>query len=367
MGTETRIGIVTGLVIVVVASVYFFYGRDAKEEGFLVSTGPKISVPPKIPTDSEYKAAPSTSRGHKRPATPSAQPRKALPNPKRFALTDRPERTGAAPAGVPRSPVRRAPRAANTGRDGPVSGDSRRPAGPHVGGNVPSDAAEQSPRRSVVTEPSSTRPPAGTGQQPDQPAGTPPTSLADRRASIPLRTGPSQHLVDATQSNLGRESGDPAGTNAVTATTGRPTASGGDRAADKATSPWPKKHEIAAGDTLSGIADLYYGDGSLYHLILQANPQVNDPHALKIGQVITLRAPPESAIANSSDAAAGRSESTRPGTSKTYRVRQGDTFYSIAHSQLGTGARWKEIYEPNRALVKNDPKRLRPGMLIRLP
>jgi nucleoid-associated protein YgaU len=29
--------------------------------------------------------------------------------------------------------------------------------------------------------------------------------------------------------------------------------------------------------------------------------------------------------------------------------------------------RWTEIFELNKELVKNDPKRLRPGMVIRLP
>ncbi len=49
MGIETRIGIVTGLLIVVVASVYFFYGNEPDEGAILVATGSKVSAAPKIP------------------------------------------------------------------------------------------------------------------------------------------------------------------------------------------------------------------------------------------------------------------------------------------------------------------------------
>ena len=50
-----------------------------------------------------------------------------------------------------------------------------------------------------------------------------------------------------------------------------------------------------------------------------------------------------------------------------YVVRDGDSFYTIAKRVLNDGKRWEEIYEMNKVLVKNSPKRLRPGMTIAVP
>ena len=52
---------------------------------------------------------------------------------------------------------------------------------------------------------------------------------------------------------------------------------------------------------------------------------------------------------------------------RTYKVQPGDSFYSIAKKMYGQPGRWKDVYAANRALVKNDPKRLRPGMMLRIP
>lgn len=146
---------------------------------------------------------------------------------------------------------------------------------------------------------------------------------------------------------------------------------------------WPKKHKIAEGDTLLAIADLYYGDGRMVSAILKANPRIKDPRALRIGDEITLEAPPASAKPAAGPAVAGAparpgeaakpaeppkpAESASPPAEKTYQVREGDSFYSIAQSQLGSGGRWAELFRLNRELVKGDAKRLRPGMVLRLP
>jgi len=144
---------------------------------------------------------------------------------------------------------------------------------------------------------------------------------------------------------------------------------------------WPKKHKIAEGDTLLAIADLYYGDSRMVAAILRANPRIKDPRALRIGDEITLEAPVPKPT---TDAAAPLSQNrpteaaraaepaksagaASPPAEKTYRVREGDSFYSIAQSQLGSGARWEELFRLNRDLVKGDVKRLRPGMVLRLP
>ncbi len=50
MGTETRIGIATGLVIVVVASVYFFYGSDRSGDDLLMVSGARLDEAPAVPS-----------------------------------------------------------------------------------------------------------------------------------------------------------------------------------------------------------------------------------------------------------------------------------------------------------------------------
>jgi nucleoid-associated protein YgaU len=51
---------------------------------------------------------------------------------------------------------------------------------------------------------------------------------------------------------------------------------------------------------------------------------------------------------------------------KQIRVEEGDTLWSLAQTWLGSGARWQELYDLNRAAIV-DPDRLRPGTLLVLP
>lgn len=60
-------------------------------------------------------------------------------------------------------------------------------------------------------------------------------------------------------------------------------------------SPAPKsakKYTVVKGDTLWGIAKKYYGDGSKYKKIYDANKKVigSDPNLIKLGQVLTIPA-----------------------------------------------------------------------------
>jgi len=48
-------------------------------------------------------------------------------------------------------------------------------------------------------------------------------------------------------------------------------------------------HTVAAGDTLSGIAERFYGDPSLYMKIFEANKDVlKDPDLIRIGQKLRI-------------------------------------------------------------------------------
>ena len=48
-------------------------------------------------------------------------------------------------------------------------------------------------------------------------------------------------------------------------------------------------HEVVEGDTLSKIAEKYYGDSSLYPQIFEANKNIlTDPNKIKIGQKLRI-------------------------------------------------------------------------------
>jgi nucleoid-associated protein YgaU len=48
-------------------------------------------------------------------------------------------------------------------------------------------------------------------------------------------------------------------------------------------------HEVVKGDTLSKIAEKYYGDPGLYTKIFEANKNIlKDPNLIKIGQKLRI-------------------------------------------------------------------------------
>jgi nucleoid-associated protein YgaU len=48
-------------------------------------------------------------------------------------------------------------------------------------------------------------------------------------------------------------------------------------------------HEVQAGDTLSKIAEKYYGDASLYMQIFEANQDIlKDPNMIRVGQKLKI-------------------------------------------------------------------------------
>ncbi|HDS09951.1 MAG TPA: LysM peptidoglycan-binding domain-containing protein, partial [Firmicutes bacterium] len=51
---------------------------------------------------------------------------------------------------------------------------------------------------------------------------------------------------------------------------------------------------------------------------------------------------------------------------KEYTVRKNDTLWKIAEKHLGSGHRWKYLYEFNKDKIK-DANKLKPGMIIIIP
>ncbi|MCB1333463.1 MAG: peptidoglycan-binding protein LysM [Roseivivax sp.] len=49
-----------------------------------------------------------------------------------------------------------------------------------------------------------------------------------------------------------------------------------------------------------------------------------------------------------------------------HTVEKGDSLWKIAEKTLGSGARYKEIFEANRPMLK-DPDKIYPGQVLRIP
>lgn len=49
-----------------------------------------------------------------------------------------------------------------------------------------------------------------------------------------------------------------------------------------------KVHVLVDGETLDGIADIYYGDSQLWWVIIEANPKYHSPTSLKPGDELII-------------------------------------------------------------------------------
>jgi hypothetical protein len=65
---------------------------------------------------------------------------------------------------------------------------------------------------------------------------------------------------------------------------------------------------------------------------------------------------------------AGQPDGGGPGPGPhIYVVQQGDTLFSIAAAHLGSGSKWPEIYDLNKAVIGNNPALIVPGQKLQIP
>ncbi|MFA5863655.1 MAG: LysM peptidoglycan-binding domain-containing protein [Phycisphaerae bacterium] len=189
-------------------------------------------------------------------------------------------------------------------------------------------------------------------------------------ATQPSETGVSQETPAGTEKNktilkidLNRLSGGTA-SRPATITPNQPARIDINTIAEKSTpvsEPAPATvHVVKPGEKLFQIAEKYYGRGELWRTIAKANRNIN-PDALRTGMKLTIPPSPRVHVSESLPSNSDKSKH------KTYKVKSGETFYSIAGQQLGSASRWKEIYELNKSKVNNNPRNLRDGQTIYLP
>lgn len=125
-----------------------------------------------------------------------------------------------------------------------------------------------------------------------------------------------------------------------------------------------KTHTVHRGESLSSIAQHELGDQHRWPEIAELNygRTQADGHALTHEHVIQpgwkLRLP---------------TTNDTPGTAHTYRVHRGDTLWSIADDNLGSGDRYPEILRASRTIEQpggvriTDPDDIDTGWVVRIP
>lgn len=107
---------------------------------------------------------------------------------------------------------------------------------------------------------------------------------------------------------------------------------------------------VERGDTLWKIAARHLGDGTAWPKIAEANPELKDPNRILAGQ--TLRLPGAAAV-------------EVPSSEKRVRVQTGDSLWTLAAAQIGTGHAWSCIAAANPQI--EDVNRIYPGQLLVIP
>ncbi len=141
---------------------------------------------------------------------------------------------------------------------------------------------------------------------------------------------------------------------------------GGDQGGGRIT-----EHTVESGERLWDLAVRYYGDGSKWRRIKDANPDVVTGEAsIRAGDTLRI---PDADNGTGGDQGSARTQSTRGdersgqgGSMRTYRVQANDNLWKIAERELGDGTRWRELLELNEDVL-DDPTRLPVGRQIRVP
>lgn len=313
MRPDVKLGVVISSVVVLVAGTYYFY-RSGQEEPILLASG--------AGTQGLVDKPVASSKGRK-PASTTAKPKTATRrNGKRLA-----QKKPASKLGKPAAPM------VSAGLK-----DSAADLNKKSGGKLPTtrskDKAPQrlanrnAGKRGNVARPKTSKPSPGNAL-----AGGGPSGQLTTRNSLPA--GAARMAVSLTATRPA------SAVNAVAVET----------------------HRVQRGDTLTSLAQRYYGDKSLATFLAKSNPQIVNAASPGVGQLV--RIPPKPAKKQAVKPPASKLK-TR-GASRTYTVKSGDSFYKIAKNVLGDSSRWNELFELNRKLVGGDPKRLKPGQKVILP
>jgi nucleoid-associated protein YgaU len=141
-----------------------------------------------------------------------------------------------------------------------------------------------------------------------------------------------------------------------------------------------------SGDTFATVAQRFYGDPSRLATLKRLNEGRSDvqPGERVLIAVYDLDGAPAPATAPAvapaaaadkkvasatpakPEAPAATPVAAASGTAKTHLVKDGESLWKIAKQELGSGARWNEIYTANRDVLSS-PEALHTGQKLRIP
>ena len=132
-------------------------------------------------------------------------------------------------------------------------------------------------------------------------------------------------------------------------------------------------HDVRPGETMTSIAQRYYGDATLVHALAAFNG-LDDPNSLRVNHRLRIPAsgdlgekPDSSNRANSTPRNVSQTKPTQPQqVYTTYTVQRGDTLSELSLELLGTSRRWRELYELNKDAIR-DPDNLLAGTVLKVP
>ncbi len=129
------------------------------------------------------------------------------------------------------------------------------------------------------------------------------------------------------------------------------------------------EYTVQSGDTLWSLAARFLGSGSRHAELKELNKGRLGPNGeLRLGLKILV--PGATNAGRTNEQAAPQRDATpekKPTTpSRTYTVKAGDTLHKIAEKTLGSGNRWRDIFEANKSTMK-DSNTLRVGAVLKIP
>lgn len=137
------------------------------------------------------------------------------------------------------------------------------------------------------------------------------------------------------------------------------------------------EHTIQPGDTYTSLAVKYLGHARYADKIAEANPTL-EPRRLRLGAIVKIPVPekrPAAATATQPAASpvavaaspAPAAQATPVPAERSYEVKPGEGWYTLAERFLGSGTRWTELYELNKGRVPTNFNILPAGTTIELP
>jgi len=222
-----------------------------------------------------------------------------------------------------------------------------------------SETPTQRSASAVLPKPTPAVPPTDTGATGDTRATSDTRATTDARGTTEARGTTDNRST----SDTGLPVETVAGADSTGRESGKPTNSGRTGVATPATQPaGSTSHVVKPGETLSSIAQTYYGSATLWSYIAKANPTLN-PDRLKSGQTLVI--PPASSLAPSQVASPAPDKPVA--TSKQYTVQPGESLYKISMKLWGDSHHVDALYELNKSTIGDNPAKLKVGTLLNLP